>query len=851
MKKRLFRIVNGIIAVALALCLGACSPQPAAPDKKPAGQYTPEDFRYTPSVENAALETDRYSVWSAYTTDKITRHAENEVKFRELYIEAARGETESAQLILTARGDVREYTLAVSDLVCGETTLPASLVEVSVQHYIKTTRPSSPAYPADWYPDALIPYDKIVEYDENSIEIAQGKTMQNQGFWFDIAVPDTAAAGLYEGKVTLAADGKNFEVPLKLRVFDFTLNKTMHAKSAFGLWRWMFDSVYGDKCDVDALEDAYYEFLLKYKVNADWIPGTKTGRGLSQEHNYVSPEEFAPLAYEYAKREEVNCYEVPAPWSGANINVSRLRAYLTEMAETVIKDGRVEFNIFDKAFLYTVDEPSRDKFPMVKKMAEDVRALKKTLADELLTKYANVEGIEGLAQSLMKMTNVVTIAMYDELKGVETWCPMFSSYGSGDENGDYFRRSFEAQLEGEETWWYGCVAPKYPYVNYHTDNSNVGMRVLGWQQNDYGITGNVYWCTNVFMKWNGHAEGYVDRDVWTDPDSFPGEGNQVNGDGYLLYPGNKYGMGNDPIATIRLTAARDAQEDYEYLYQLEQLLNAANERYGTAVTLEELLGDIYDTLYKGVIPVDEPDLVFRARRQVASMLEALSGDAEAFMVANASGTQDEMTRVRVYAPSGASVTVNGVKAESKNGGYVAYIMPEQKEDNVIEAKVESNGKTTVIYGTAAGRRKVIDALETNGWSQEEVQTDLTDTAYEGEKAVSFTVYGNPDVLSVNSYLTLQNGDFTGYDAVEFYAYNPTNSIVSFSLNLVDDKGVDYTGTKVVLRPERWTKVTIAIPEMGSTNFAAIQKLRVRLSPPAGDEPVTFLIDNITGVLKGN
>ncbi len=845
--------IFALLSASLMLFSSASCKKPSSDGPQvPEGQYTASEFFYTPSTVADGLETSDYSVWSAYTTDKIMRHSENETKYREIYVEAAKGETESGQLILTARKDVSEYTLSVSDLKGANGTIPASAVELLVQHYIKTERPSNSAYPIGWYSDAIIPYEKIVEYNENFVSIAAGESMQNQGFWFNIRVPETAAAGDYTGTVTLIVDGKTFDVDLKLHVFDFTLNRTMHAKTAFGMWRWMFDSVYGDDCDVDALEEAYYEFLLDYKISADWLPGSRTGRGKENESNFVDPVSYAQIAYEYAKREEVSSFEVPTMWSGQTINASRIRMYLSEMAKAVIKDGKVEFNIFDKAFLYTIDEPPRSSYDMVRNMTEDIREMKQSLADELLAQYADVEGIEGLVASLMNMSNVVTVAMNDTLAGgVDTWCPLFSAFGSGDDTSGYFQNMFEAQLEGEEMWWYGCVAPKNPYVTYHTDDSLVGPRVLGWMQKDYDIKANLYWCTNVFMKWMGNAEGYVDRDVWNDPDSFPGEGNQVNGDGYLLYPGNRYGLGNDPIATIRLSAIRDAQEDYEYLYQLEELVNEANEKYGCSLTMEEIMSDIYDTLYTGVIYVDEPELVFRARRQVAEMLEALSAEMPVVVTSNLSGEKSGMTRVTVYAPEDVSVTVNGVAAEQNGCVHTAYLVFGNSDGNVLETKVQAGGKTFDVHGYASGGGNVLDDAEQNNWTQEDLAVDLSDIAYEGESSLQFTAYPDEIASALDSFLVLTDKDFTKYEAIEFYAYNPDDTVVKFSFNLIDDRDTDYIGTSVLLRPRRWTKVRIDIPTVGTTNFSSIEKLRIRATAPQTEEPMNFLVDNICVYLRSD
>ena len=73
----------------------------------------------------------------------------------------------------------------------------------------------------------------------------------------------------------------------------------------------------------------------------------------------------------------------------------------------------------------------------------------------------------------------------------------------------------------------------------------------------------VSWLTYDPWKFGGHS--YIQQS------STPGESYFVrypNGDGYLLYPGTSIGVAG-PVSTIRLEAARDGVEDYEYLRLLK------------------------------------------------------------------------------------------------------------------------------------------------------------------------------------------------------------------------------------------------------------------------------------------
>jgi hypothetical protein len=52
------------------------------------------------------------------------------------------------------------------------------------------------------------------------IEVAPSR---NQGIWIEVYTPRDLPAGLYEGAVTVTADGRPVRVPVELQVFDFTL----------------------------------------------------------------------------------------------------------------------------------------------------------------------------------------------------------------------------------------------------------------------------------------------------------------------------------------------------------------------------------------------------------------------------------------------------------------------------------------------------------------------------------------------------------------------------------------------------------------------------------------------------
>ena len=123
------------------------------------------------------------------------------------------------------------------------------------------------------------------------------------------------------------------------------------------------------------------------------------------------------------------------------------------------------------------------------------------------------------------------------------------------------------------TWWYVCVHPYDPYPNLNIDMDLSAARVLSWMQYDYDIEGLIYWGTMTYFSTSTRFD-----EIGQKPVNVYEQANGVfagaNGDGYLVYPGAKYGT-DEPIPTMRLMELRDGFEEYEFLYLLENLTEEA------------------------------------------------------------------------------------------------------------------------------------------------------------------------------------------------------------------------------------------------------------------------------------
>ncbi|MFQ9736935.1 MAG: DUF4091 domain-containing protein [Christensenellaceae bacterium] len=187
---------------------------------------------------------------------------------------------------------------------------------------------------------------------------------------------------------------------------------------------------------------------------------------------------------------------------------------------------------------------------------------------------------------MSNIPNVVT-TWYDEsfAQNPLTWCPTVDKFNDEESRALY---ASEKERSGS-LWWYTCAAPNYPYPGYHIDDNLVGARVMSWMQKAYDVDGNLYWATTTYNKieLNQHGEDNITRpiDPYADPQRMS-ERWIANGDGYLFYPGAKYGA-DYPFASMRLEAIRDGLEEYEYLRQLETLYAGASEYYGMEISAEK------------------------------------------------------------------------------------------------------------------------------------------------------------------------------------------------------------------------------------------------------------------------
>lgn len=630
---------------------------------------------------NLQQEKGEVKVWSAYNTAKVIKDpAYNENHYQmpiEANVSAARGETESAQLIITtAQSEVQEYTVELEDLYNEEgVKFPKENIDVYFQHYLlceiksHNVRENIDNYPVGYTPDALIPQEYSIKHGENHID-----ANSNQGITIDFAVPSDTIAGTYTGKLKLNIDGVTQEVPVILNVWDYDLSYT----NGKNLWDIVEEFIQRGEwnSNTEEVEVLYYETMLKYKLNAYHFPHDE------------SPEGFLQDLKKYA--EEPAFSGVFLPDIGGN--KEKIFKYYTVIAQYAIEK---KVNLFEKIAFYhqTVDEPQGDSVRLeqcrvicnntttyLKEFAASIKSYVngfETLSEDLQTEILN---------SIINAEQVVTThyEASEDLKGVvNSFCPT-SEWLTTTKQDRYY--DYNTQLTGGQKWTYTCLNPYYPLPTYHVDDYGVSGRVLKWIQKDKNITGYLNWSINYYGFNNDVTNAY------DDPLRFNHDNiNFANGDGYLFYPTVKYNA-SEPLPSLRLIYARDGQEDYDTLCVLEDRYIALAEEYGLgniSAKLYENLQSYYSQLSNGFYYYQDDQKFDVVRKAVAGLTEAACDDSHT-MVFNEVLSSGSIGQVKIYSEA-EEVYINGKKQTKKNGCYTYSV--NLKLNDTVTISYAINGKT--------------------------------------------------------------------------------------------------------------------------------------------------------------
>ncbi|MCL5281893.1 MAG: DUF4091 domain-containing protein [Planctomycetes bacterium] len=475
---------------------------------------------------------------------------------------AARGETESFQVIVTAAGgNLRNVTAEMSPLQGpGGASLPADKVTLYREIFIPV-RYSSPqaTEPPGLIADPLVPFvnpytnARVPEprWRDKGLEGARFGAVgfelwpdRHQPLWVDVQVPKDAAPGVYSGTFSVRAqNAERATIPVRVTVWHFTLPEGPTHENHFGNFSYVarYYKLDENSEKYRTLEDRYIAAMAAHRLNPP-LPRRllpKVGEDGAAQFDEDTDRQIT----EFVARYHVTNFEVPrAPFRDMlTTNRSKAIRYYQSWYAYLQKKGWAE-----RAYLYMLDEPN------TKEAYDEVRQLGALVH----------EGAPRLRRLVVEQPYTQNPDWGSLDEAVDIWCPLFAFLEETS-----IKR---VQSEGDTVWSYTALVQKAPsyepgYEKVKNDNPPywqidfpvLSYRIATWLNRRYGVTGLLYWTT---VCWTSPQ-----RDPWDSP----GFRLNFNGEGMLFYPGEDAGI-DGPVTTIRLKNLRDGMEDYEYFTLLEK-----------------------------------------------------------------------------------------------------------------------------------------------------------------------------------------------------------------------------------------------------------------------------------------
>jgi hypothetical protein len=174
------------------------------------------------------------------------------------------------------------------------------------------------------------------------------------------------------------------------------------------------------------------------------------------------------------------------------------------------------------------------------------------IADEPITE--NIQSyidIAGFVKSLAPDIRIIEACHSKDLGNtVDVWVPQLDFFHV--DNAFYQERS----RQGDEVWFYTCLAPQGEYANRFVELPALKTRVLFWLNYRYNSPGYLHWGLNF---WNDNPFDETTGIITESGNVLPG------GDAWVVYPAK-----DRFLSSIRLEATRDGIFDNELLHMLHE-----------------------------------------------------------------------------------------------------------------------------------------------------------------------------------------------------------------------------------------------------------------------------------------
>jgi len=543
----------------------------------------------------APLRAQDIRIWQVDPLEKVLRESRAFVE-QTGPAESARGETATFQLVWLNASATEGLRVEASSLRNGAAALPVGRIAAVGYVHVgrQTPKPSKDKIysPSGFYPD---PLPKV----EAGMRIPAGEV---QPFWLSVPVPADAAPGEYTGAVIFSgrSNGRPFRRThtIRLKVYPVTVEKT-------SLWvtNWMNLSAdnlrqLNGGMPVEPWSERYWTLvglLAESAVQHGQNMALISARALTQcaldngiyrfdfDRFDRMTERFLQAGIRRIEGGHLGGrlgnwtspfgLSVPLPPAGGGsglqdtmlpLDDTRAQRFLDQFLPALLE--HLKTKKWDGIYLqHIADEPIAENIDTYRALSAYVR-----------------ERLPGV--------RIVEANHASSLAGsIDVWVPQLNFLHTD------FAFYQERQRQGEELWFYTCLAPQGNYANRFLELPLIQTRLLHWLNFRYNIPGYLHWGFNF---WYDEPFREATGIITESGNTLPG------GDAWIAYPGK-----GEVIPSIRLEAMRDGIYDYELLKMYEAKFPERAREMARQVVYEF---DLYDS---GIA-------AFRAKRR--EILDALS-----------------------------------------------------------------------------------------------------------------------------------------------------------------------------------------------------------------------------------
>ncbi len=216
-------------------------------------------LRATSQVELVSSQSE-CKIWWTGSTYKIKQHEAVPDKKGKVFIQAAKNETESFQLVLSSSENINISSVSISDLEKKDgNRISSENIIIRKVEYVHVTKPSGKLHKAGWYPDPL----PLLEIP---FLASAGK---NTPLWFTVKVPEDAAPGKYKANIFVKTDSWQESIPVELNVWDFSLPELPFMRSGFGMSTARIKQYHNleTKEELEQVTDLYFRSFKDYRIS--------------------------------------------------------------------------------------------------------------------------------------------------------------------------------------------------------------------------------------------------------------------------------------------------------------------------------------------------------------------------------------------------------------------------------------------------------------------------------------------------------------------------------------------------------------------------------------------------------